>query len=255
LTTAGEAAIVLPLIAPSMPWRQRLRHAVRSSFWGPPRQEISMFIQPSAARLRAELPVVGQPWRATLAPLPRGHGHTLGQALRDALQSMPEVRSLSLTVECLLGDPTPAERLVLVIATHGAITPDDALRQAAQRLAGPLQGLAGPVASPAPGPGQPLQQHPTGWTTAMRPVDELELSLRSLSGLKAANIYFVGDLIQRTELELLRLPELGRKSLIEIRQALAARGLTLGTRLENWPPPVRRHGPQPWARHRWRWWH
>jgi DNA-directed RNA polymerase subunit alpha len=70
----------------------------------------------------------------------------------------------------------------------------------------------------------------------MRPVDDLELTVRSANCLKAENIYYIGDLIQRTENELLKTPNLGRKSLNEIKDVLAARGLTLGMKLDNWPP-------------------
>jgi DNA-directed RNA polymerase subunit alpha len=70
----------------------------------------------------------------------------------------------------------------------------------------------------------------------LRPVDELELTVRSANCLKAENIYYIGDLIQRTENELLKTPNLGRKSLNEIKEVLASRGLTLGMKLENWPP-------------------
>jgi DNA-directed RNA polymerase subunit alpha len=70
----------------------------------------------------------------------------------------------------------------------------------------------------------------------LRPVDELELTVRSANCLKAENIYYIGDLIQRTENELLKTPNLGRKSLNEIKEVLASRGLTLGMRLEAWPP-------------------
>jgi DNA-directed RNA polymerase subunit alpha len=70
----------------------------------------------------------------------------------------------------------------------------------------------------------------------LRPVDDLELTVRSANCLKAESIYYVGDLIQRTEVELLKTPNLGKKSLTEIKDVLAARGLSLGMRLENWPP-------------------
>jgi DNA-directed RNA polymerase subunit alpha len=70
----------------------------------------------------------------------------------------------------------------------------------------------------------------------LRPVDELELTVRSANCLKAENIYFIGDLIQRTENELLKTPNLGRKSLNEIKEVLQSRGLSLGMRLDNWPP-------------------
>ena len=70
----------------------------------------------------------------------------------------------------------------------------------------------------------------------LRPVDDLELTVRSANCLKAENIFYIGDLIQRTENELLKAPNLGRKSLNEIKDVLATRGLTLGMKLENWPP-------------------
>ena len=71
----------------------------------------------------------------------------------------------------------------------------------------------------------------------LRPVDDLELTVRSANCLKAESIYYIGDLIQRTEVELLKTPNLGKKSLTEIKDVLASRGLSLGMRLENWPPP------------------
>jgi DNA-directed RNA polymerase subunit alpha len=70
----------------------------------------------------------------------------------------------------------------------------------------------------------------------LRPVDELELTVRSANCLKAENIHYIGDLVQRTEVELLRTPNLGKKSLTEIKEVLESRGLTLGMRLEGWPP-------------------
>ena len=75
----------------------------------------------------------------------------------------------------------------------------------------------------------------------LRSVDDLELTVRSANCLKAENIYFIGDLIQRTEVELLKTPNLGKKSLTEIKDVLANRGLSLGSRLENWPPAALRH--------------
>jgi DNA-directed RNA polymerase subunit alpha len=70
----------------------------------------------------------------------------------------------------------------------------------------------------------------------LRPVDELELTVRSANCLKAENIHYIGDLVQRTEVELLRTPNLGKKSLTEIKEVLESHGLSLGMRLENWPP-------------------
>ena len=70
----------------------------------------------------------------------------------------------------------------------------------------------------------------------LRPVDDLELTVRSANCLKAENIYYIGDLVQRTENELLKTPNLGRKSLNEIKEVLESRGLSLGCKIESWPP-------------------
>ncbi len=71
----------------------------------------------------------------------------------------------------------------------------------------------------------------------LQPIETLELTIRARDCLMAEGVYYIGDLIQRTETELLKIPNLGRKSLNEIREALASRGLQFGTQLENWPPP------------------
>ena len=70
----------------------------------------------------------------------------------------------------------------------------------------------------------------------LRPVDDLELTVRSANCLKAENIYFIGDLVQKTENELLKTPNLGKKSLTEIKDVLSSHALSLGVKLENWPP-------------------
>jgi DNA-directed RNA polymerase subunit alpha len=70
----------------------------------------------------------------------------------------------------------------------------------------------------------------------LRPVDELELTVRSANCLKAENIHYIGDLVQKTEVELLRTPNLGKKSLTEIKEVLESHGLSLGMRLDSWPP-------------------
>ena len=129
---------------------------------------------------------------------------------------------------------TDLDRLVIDIETNGVIEPEDAVRQAARILVEQLSVFAslegsGELATAA-------AKTPQVDPILLRPVDDLELTVRSANCLKAENIYYIGDLIQRTENELLKTPNLGRKSLNEIKEVLASRGLTLGMKLENWPP-------------------
>jgi DNA-directed RNA polymerase subunit alpha len=130
------------------------------------------------------------------------------------------------------------------------ISPEEAVRQSSRilveqfavfaQLEGGAEPMMGDLGIPV-GPGSALPgisgaRNPQIDPILLRPVDDLELTVRSANCLKAENIYYIGDLIQRTENELLKTPNLGRKSLNEIKEVLATRGLTLGMRLENWPP-------------------
>ena len=124
------------------------------------------------------------------------------------------------------------------IETNGAISPEEAVRASAKIL---VEQLAIFAQLPSDNIEEMLAAAPQKAASSfdpilLRPVDELELTVRSANCLKAENIYYIGDLIQRTETELLKTPNLGRKSLNEIKEVLASRGLTLGARLENWPP-------------------
>jgi len=124
------------------------------------------------------------------------------------------------------------------IETNGSVPPEEAIRQSARILVEQLAFFA--QIDPTPDNiGGSLTQTSRLLPfdpIFLRPVDELELTVRAANCLKAENIYYIGDLIQRTETELLKTPNLGRKSLNEIKEVLASRGLTLGARLENWPP-------------------
>ena len=124
---------------------------------------------------------------------------------------------------------TDLDKLVIDIETNGAIDPEEAVRYAARILVEQLTVFADLKGLPAHGRGEEgLADRPGAaaarWTT-------LELTVRSANCLKAENIYYIGDLIQRTETELLKTPNLGRKSLNEIKEVLASRGLTLGMKL------------------------
>jgi DNA-directed RNA polymerase subunit alpha len=129
---------------------------------------------------------------------------------------------------------TDLDKLVLDIETNGTIDPEEAIRRAATIL---QQQLAVFVDLESEAEPETEEKHDEVDPILLRPVDDLELTVRSANCLKAENIYYIGDLIQRTEVELLKTPNLGKKSLTEIKDVLASRGLSLGMRLENWPPP------------------
>jgi DNA-directed RNA polymerase subunit alpha len=132
---------------------------------------------------------------------------------------------------------TDLDRLVVDIETNGTIDPKDAIQRAAGILRDQLSSFVDlDQAAPAEGGVEERPKEPAFDPMLVRPVDELELTVRSANCLKAENIYLIGDLIQRTEVELLKTPNLGKKSLTEIKDVLATRGLSLGMRLENWPP-------------------
>ena len=124
------------------------------------------------------------------------------------------------------------------IAEWRAAVRPGSTRQSAQILVEQLAVFAQLEGGELPSFGAPAQRSGAASfdPILLRPVDELELTVRSANCLKAENIYYIGDLIQRTENELLKTPNLGRKSLNEIKEVLASRGLTLGMKLENWPP-------------------
>ena len=160
---------------------------------------------------------------------------SIGRIVLDA--SFSPVKRVSYTVESArVEQRTDLDKLVMEIATNGAITPEEAIRSSAKILVeqlavfAQLEGQIGEMFEPQPT--RSTQFDPI----LLRPVDELELTVRSANCLKAENIYYIGDLIQRTETELLKTPNLGRKSLNEIKEVLASRGLSLGMKLENWPP-------------------
>jgi DNA-directed RNA polymerase subunit alpha len=161
-----------------------------------------------------------------------GDNKAIGKLVLDA--SFSPIRRVAYNVESArVEQRTDLDKLIIDIETNGVVEPEDAIRTAARMLIdqlsvfADLEGTAVPVEHKASVQVDPI---------LLRPVDDLELTVRSANCLKAENIYYIGDLIQRTENELLKTPNLGRKSLNEIKEVLAARGLTLGMKLENWPP-------------------
>jgi DNA-directed RNA polymerase subunit alpha len=158
--------------------------------------------------------------------------HVLGFIAIDALFS--PITKVSYHVDSArVEQRTDLDKLVMDVETNGVLDPEQAIRDSARILMGQLAVFADLEGSTAE---EVVKHAPQVDPILLRPVDDLELTVRSANCLKAENIYYIGDLIQRTENELLKAPNLGRKSLNEIKDVLASKGLTLGMKLENWPP-------------------
>ena len=156
---------------------------------------------------------------------------SIGRIVLDA--SFSPVSRVSYTVESArVEQRTDLDKLVLDIETNGVVEPEQAVRYAASVLVEQLSVFADLKGTDVP---VTERSSPQVDPILLRPVDDLELTVRSANCLKAENIYYIGDLTQRTETELLKTPNLGRKSLNEIKEVLASKGLTLGMKLENWP--------------------
>ncbi|MBI3545735.1 MAG: DNA-directed RNA polymerase subunit alpha [Gammaproteobacteria bacterium] len=157
---------------------------------------------------------------------------SIGMMQLDA--SYSPIRRVAYTVEnARVEQRTDLDKLVLDIETNGAINPEEAVRRAANILQDQISifiDLKSPEAKAEE------RREPEMDPLLLRPVDDLELTVRSANCLKAENIFYIGDLIQRSEFELLKTPNLGKKSLTEIKDVLAQHGLSLGMKLENWPP-------------------
>jgi DNA-directed RNA polymerase subunit alpha len=176
----------------------------------------------------------GRGYRAAITQQdPEEQSTGIGRLRLDA--SFSPVRKVTYTVESArVEQRTDLDKLVLDVETNGTIDPEDAIRRAGTILKDQLdvflelRGQDEAASTAAESQIEPI---------LLRPVDELELTVRSANCLKAENINYIGDLVQRTEVELLRTPNLGKKSLTEIKEVLESHGLSLGMRIENWPPP------------------
>ena len=161
----------------------------------------------------------------------------IGRLQLDA--SFSPVRRVTYAVDSArVEQRTDLDKLVLDIEPNGNIDAEEAIRRAGSILKDQLSVFVD------------LQGEEEAATKVsemqfdrllLRPVDELELTVRSANCLKAENIHYIGDLVQRTEVELLRTPNLGKKSLTEIKEVLQGHGLMLGMRLDGWPPAGLRH--------------
>jgi DNA-directed RNA polymerase subunit alpha len=162
-----------------------------------------------------------------------GDERPIGMLQVDA--SFSPIREVAYSVEAArVEQNTGLDRLVIELETNGTIDPEEAIRRSASILRDQLSVFVDLEAEAAESVSEP--EEPAIDPILLRPVDDLELTVRSANCLKAENIFLIGDLIQRTEVELLKTPNLGKKSLTEIKDVLARRGLSLGMRLEHWPP-------------------
>lgn len=131
------------------------------------------------------------------------------------------------------GERADMDKLILELETDGSIEPEEAITMAAQIIQNQLAVFFNLTVEE---PEVEIDKEPEIDPELLRPVDDLELTVRSANCLKAEQVYYIGDLVQKTETELLKTPNLGKKSLTEIKDILGSRGFTLGTKLENWPP-------------------
>jgi DNA-directed RNA polymerase subunit alpha len=152
--------------------------------------------------------------------------------------SFSPVRKVTYNVEAArVEQRTDLDKLIIDLETNGTIDPEEAIRRAGSILKDQLSVFVDLQGQEEGGSKSVETQFDA---ILLRPVDELELTVRSANCLKAENIHYIGDLVQRTEVELLRTPNLGKKSLTEIKEVLESHGLSLGMRLEGWPPATLR---------------
>lgn len=160
-------------------------------------------------------------------------GNRVGVLKMDA--NFSPVKRVAYSVESArVEQRTDLDKLIVDLETDGTIDPEGSIRRAATILLEQLSVFVDLKADIVEEPDVPVS---TIDPVLLRSIDDLELTVRSANCLKAENIYYIGDLIQRTEVELLKTPNLGKKSLTEIKDVLASQGLSLGMRLESWPPP------------------
>src|ERR1700751_2663097 len=177
---------------------------------------------------------------ATSRRRPDEESRPIGRLQLDA--SFCPVRRAGFEVERARVEQRPdLDKLVLDIETNGTIDAEEAVRKAAEILQDQLTVFGDFTRRES----ADTKAEKSGVDPVLlRPIDDLELTVRSANCLKAESIYYIGDLVQRTEVELLKTPNLGKKSLTEIKDVLFSRGLSLGMKLENWPPAGLQHGMQ-----------
>lgn len=159
-------------------------------------------------------------------------GKPVGRIQLDA--SFSPVRRVAYSVEnARVENRTDLDKLIIELETDGTLDPDDAIRRCATILQQQLSSfveLKHEIKTTIERKEEKIDP------MLLRPVDDLELTVRAANCLKAENIYYIGDLVQRSENDLLKTPNLGKKSLVEIKTVLASKGLALGIKVEGWPP-------------------
>ncbi|MFZ2315473.1 MAG: DNA-directed RNA polymerase subunit alpha [Gammaproteobacteria bacterium] len=179
---------------------------------------------------------IGRGYQPAATLTHKGEGKSIIGALHiDA--SFSPVRRVAYTVEnARVEQRTDLDKLVIDLETNGTLDPEEAIRRSAtilqQQLAAFVDLQSAPLVQ------EKLSREDSVNPIYHRPVDDLELTVRSANCLKAENIFFIGDLVQRTEADLLRTPNLGKKSLTEIKNVLLAHGLGLGTKIDGWRSPA-----------------
>lgn len=175
---------------------------------------------------------VGRGYEPASARAAEKESRTVGVLILDA--SYSPVKRVTYQVEnARVEKRTDLDKLIIELETNGTLDPEEAIRRAAtilQRQLAAFVELQHEERSESRGKEDKVDP------LLLRPVDDLELTVRAANCLKAENIYYIGDLVQRSETDLLKTPNLGKKSLMEIKSVLAQRGLSLGMMIDRWPP-------------------
>lgn len=175
---------------------------------------------------------VGRGYQTAAQRQIKSEGTTIGSLQLDASFS-PVLRVMYQVENARVENRTDLDKLIIELVTNGTLNPEEAIRHAATIMQHQLSAFVDFHH-------ESVDHHNKSEKkldpVLLRPVDDLELTVRAANCLKAENIYFIGDLVQRSENDLLKTPNLGKKSLMEIKNVLAQRGFGLGMNLEGWPP-------------------
>jgi len=183
--------------------------------------------------------MVGRGYQPAIIRTRKAEAKTTVGALHIDASFSPVLRVAYTVENARVEQRTDLDKLVIDLETNGTLDPEEAIRRSAtilqQQLATFVDLQSAPLVQ------EKLSREDSVNPIYYRPVDDLELTVRSANCLKAENIFFIGDLVQRTEADLLKTPNLGKKSLTEIKNVLAAHGLGLGIKIDGWRAPTSAH--------------